>query len=191
MFRPYKNLPMGNQDYFSYIIGNSQTIAIGDAIVAGTGATSTFVYGAGTATSVSFAVPAQQKVLGVCVGFLPINQTGGSNVTQELASYAASATNQTTGGQIRAKFIPARLVDLWLADIYAAVATATTTGSAGVGYFNIESNSTLKESSYVAPATAILSYAASTLSFASFGVATNFGPNFTSSQVVGAFNLFV
>jgi len=186
MFRPYKNLPMGNQDYISYIIGNSQTIAIGDAITVGTGATSTFVYGAGTAASATILDPS--KVLGVVVGFLPINQTGSAVPTQELSSVTVPATNQTVA-QIRAKFIPARLVDLWLADLN--FATGTTTGSAGPGYFNLDGNGTLAESSYVNPQTAVASYIASTLSFASFGVASNFGPNFTTSQVVGTFNLYI
>lgn len=186
MFRPYKNLPMGNQDYLSYIIGNSQTIAIGDALIVGTAATSSFVYGAGTASTVG--TSDQSKILGVCVGFLPINQTGSSVPTQELSSVTVPSSNQTVA-QIRAKFIPARLVDLWVADLN--VATGTTTGSAGAGYFNIDGNGTLLESSYRTPETAVLSYGASTASFVSMGAASNFGPNWTTSQVVGAFNLYV
>lgn len=173
---------------FTAIIGNSQTIAIGDAIIAGTGSTTTFVYGSGTAST---AVAQPTKVLGVCVGFLPINQTGGANATQELSSYAASSSNQTTGGQIRAKFIPARMSNLWVADLFNSATTGTTTGSAGFGYMNIETNSTLKEASFVAPVSTVSTYTGSTLSFASYGTGNNFGPQFTTSQVIGYFNLYV
>ncbi len=190
MFKPYKNLPMGNQDYFSAIIGNNQTLAIGDAITSGAAAagSSSFVYGAGSA-SIVLAVP---KILGVVVGFLPINQTGGSNVTQEVSSYAASNANQTTGGQIRAKYIPARLVDLWVADTSGAL--GLTTGSNGVGYFTLSTNATLHEPSYIAPNTTSNRDGATTLQFASFGAAATLvgaAAGFSTSQVIGTFNSYI
>ncbi|CAM6004578.1 unnamed protein product [Sphagnum balticum] len=176
MFRPFKNIPVADQEIEEAVIANSTTLSIGDAIIpASTAANSAFVVGATNTTG---------SILGVVVGFYPITQTSsGTTQTLEQSTFTTASNNQTVA-KVGVKYIPARLVDKWLVDISAAA--GTTTGSAGVGYFNISAslNNTLNEASYVI-------FTGTPGQFTSLGVATNYGPNYLNTQVVGFFNKVV
>lgn len=176
MFKPFKNIPVADQDIETAVMVNSITLAIGDAIIpASTAANSAFVTGATNTTG---------TVLGVVVGFTPITQTAaGTGQTLEQSTFTSASNNQTVA-KIGVKYIPARLVNKWIADISAAA--GTTTGSAGIGFFNLSTtlNGTLNEGSYVI-------YSGTAGQFVSYGVATNFGAQYPNTEIIGFFNKFV
>jgi hypothetical protein len=183
LFAPFKRIPMNSEDLEFAVIANSEAISIGDAVTPGTTTSvNQFVKGAkATATS---------KVLGVVQGFRPIS-TSSTNLTAEQSSFTAGSANQTTGGSYGVVYWPARLTMKWVATLDNP--TGTTTGSGAVGLFNMSTGvNGLTEASFVLTGNG----ASGTISnlpasFSSIGSASGYGMGYSTSQVIGFFNLFV
>lgn len=173
-FQKFSNIPAGMNEVESAVIANSEALAIGDAIVAGTtAATSAFVKGAKGATT---------AILGVVQYFRPVKASTTSTLnTAEQSSITVSSSNQTTGGSVEAVYVPARLVQKWVATLDRVVTTAT--GSDGFGFFDMSAGvNGLAEASYVDSVDSTTG-----ASFSSYGKASKYGPNYTTYQVVGFF----
>lgn len=120
-FFPLRALPIGN--FKVAVIGNSQTIAVGDAIIAGgTGHNKAVLTGASITTT---------PILGVVVSIVGLN----GNVL-ELQSVTTGSANETTPVHY-AQYIPT-IENMEYAATLSAVA-GTTTGSDGMGFFNMAS----------------------------------------------------
>lgn len=175
--------PIAGRDYEFAVIANSEALNLGDAIVAGTTTSvNQFVKGAKNSAG-------SNKILGVVQGFRPIS-TSSTNLTAEQSSFTAVSNNQTTV-QFGVLYEPARFQNRWLATLDAN--TGTTTGSAGVGMFNMSSGvNGLTEASFVLDNSGQTGSIASVpYQFTSIGVATNYGINYTSAQVFGFFSMYV
>lgn len=149
-------------DVRAYGIANSQTLAVGDAVIPAATTSAGFVTGAQNTTGI---------VLGIVRAILNPN-----GKPLEVTSYAVASNNQTVAG-IMAEIIPCYLDVEWLADM--SQATATTTSSGLMQQFNLStsSNALLDETS-----TGVFS---TQKQFFSFGSST-INPNVTStSQVTG------
>lgn len=177
-FTPFKQ--WAEQDTEAYIIANSQTLTIGDAVqFAGAAGSGGFLSGAASTTT---------AVYGVVVGFT--TSPGGSVAQDTLmiapsGSYAAAANNQTLG-MVRARVLPARQSRLFIADL--SQTAGTTTGSGDPGFFSMAStNGKLTETSYVVQTATALQF----FSVGSGYASSNNGPTglfpVTSTQVIGFF----
>ncbi len=157
-FVPLKEVPV--TDFKSAVIANSETVAVGDALIpAATGHTK-FVLGAASTTG---------RILGVCMAILGLN----GKVT-ELQSIAAGASNETNK-TYSVLYIPSHLPVEYLADLSAAV--DTTTDSGGLVSFNLNAtNNTLDE-------TSVALFSATQKQFVSYGN-PDF-PGIANTKVVG------
>lgn len=155
-FRPLKKVE--TKDLKRGIISNSAVITVGGAIVFGTGASSAFVVAATSSSAL---------IVGTVVGIEGLN-----GKVLELNSKTVASDNQTVA-QIAAVYIPTYIPMEYEADTSAA--TGTTTGSAGVGFFNLTDANTLNESTWVA-------FSGTAGQFASYGVTP-----YNTSKVYGQF----
>lgn len=107
-FRPLKAVP--EVDWKMAPIANSQTLAVGDAIIP-----------AGTthAAAVTGAAGSSGSVLGVIIGII-----GNNGKILEVNSYAAAADNETNA-KIQAVYIPSYIPLEYEADLSAAAGTTT------------------------------------------------------------------
>lgn len=119
------------------ILGNSQTISIGDAVIIKTGNPQA-VIGAANTTGI---------VLGTVVAIK--NGTAGGNVYLQEQTVTTASNNETVA-KIGVDIVPSTSVTTYVADLDAAA--GTTTNSQYMGYFNLSStlNGTLSEASYAA-----------------------------------------
>lgn len=166
MFRPLKD--PAREDIQNAIIANSAALAVGDVIQGSAAAASKFVTGAANTTG---------PVLGVVLSIV-----GANGLVLEKNSVTVASDNQTVG-LISVNFLP-----LWIPMEYEADLTAaagTTTGSGGIGSFNMDSatNGKLLESGYVAATAAITSK-----QFISRGSSDTIFPGGSNTRVVGHFN---
>lgn len=130
MFRSLKQAE--NHDLKSAIIGNSQTVSVGDAIVPGATGHNAAIVGAASTSG---------YILGVIVGIVGLN----GKVLEISTNYAAASNNETVGG-ISVKYIPSYLDFEFEADLQQAV--GTTTNSGGLCWLNMYSvNGQLDETS--------------------------------------------
>lgn len=121
------------EDLKSAIIANSQTIAIGDAVIPAATTSAGFVTGGLNTTA---------GILGVVISIVGLN-----GQVLEKSSVAVASNNQTVG-MIGVQYIPTYIAMEYMADLTAAA--ATTTGSNLPGMFTVDSatNGKLLESSY-------------------------------------------
>lgn len=178
MFQPFKQ--WAEQDTEAYIIANSQTVNVGDAV--------TFVPTAGSGGFVTGAA-SQTTVYGIIVGFMA--SPGGASQQNLVSTQVIAANNNQTSNQYRARVLPARQSRLFLSDL--SQTAGTTTGSGDPGFFTMAStNGTLTETSYTV-ASAIATPTSSAVFFSvGSGLATSSnGPTglypAASTQVVGFF----
>jgi len=124
------NKKVEEQDLKEYVITNSSTVAIGDALIVD-GTNKLSVKGAANTTGI---------IIGVCVALRS------SNAVLEKNSVTVASDNETVA-QIKAVFIPAYLPIEYTADLSAAA--GTTTGSDKMGQFNLSTSlsGTLDETS--------------------------------------------
>ena len=137
------------QDLKIAVIGNSQTLGVGDFVVPGT---------SGVATKNVFeATNTSPLLLGNVVSVV-----GKNGELLEKNSVAVGSDNQTVA-QIKASYLPSYIPMEYLADLDDAA--ATTSGSDGIGFFTLVSGNggLLDESSWV-------SYTTTPSQFVSFGV---------------------
>lgn len=121
-FFPLKSVPIA--DFKVAKIGASQTMAVGDAIIAGgTGHNQAVLTGASITTT---------PILGIIVAIVGLN----GNVL-ELQSVTTGSGNETTPVHF-VQYIPTSVKQMEYAATLSAVA-GTTTGSDGMGYFNMYS----------------------------------------------------
>lgn len=130
-FKP-KNL-IAFEDLKTAIIANSQTIAIGDAVIPAGTTSAAFVTGGLNTTA---------GILGVVISIM-----GANGQVLEKSSVTAASNNQTVG-MVAVQFIPTYIAMEYQADLTAA--SGTTTGSNLMGMFTVDSatNGKLLESSY-------------------------------------------
>lgn len=119
------------------IIGNSQTLAVGDAVIIETGNPAA-VIGAANTTGI---------ILGTVRAILAGQSQG--NFPLQVNSYTAASNNETVA-KVSVKILPSMLTTTYVADLDAAA--GTTTGSQYLGYFSLSTtlNGTLHEASYSA-----------------------------------------
>lgn len=131
MFRPQRLIAF--EDLKTAIIANSQTIAIGDAVINAATTSAGFVTGAANTTA---------GIVGVVISIM-----GANGQVLEKSSVTVASNNQTVGF-IAVQYIPTYIAMEYLADLTAAA--ATTTGSNLPGMFTVDSatNGKLLESSY-------------------------------------------
>lgn len=141
-------LKLDYQDLKSGIMANSASLAIGDMLVPGTGASSALL---SQATSTS------ALLLGNTIAI-----EGKAGAVLELDSVTVASDNVTVA-QTQAVYLPAYVPMEYICDIDAAA--GTTTGSGGVGFFTLVSGDggLLDESTWVA-------YSGTASHFMSFGV---------------------
>lgn len=132
-FKPLSKV--SEYDLERYLIANSEAIAVGDTVIGNaTAANSTSVKGAKNTTG---------DILGVVVSII-----GDKGKVLEKDSITVASDNETNA-KVAVNIIPARLPVKYEVDLSAA--SGTTTGSAGIGMFNLSAtlNGTLNEGSYV------------------------------------------
>lgn len=130
-FRPLRAIPI--TEFKSAVIANSQTLAVGDAIIPAATGHNKFVTGANNSTG---------PVLGVVVAILGLN-----GLVTELQSIAAGASNETNK-TYSVQYIPTAITNLeYEAQLDAAA--GTTSNSDGLCWFNMSTslNGKLQESS--------------------------------------------
>ena len=130
-FKLLKGIPDDANEFLVATIGNTKTIAVGDALVPlGTGHTK-FVGGAASSST---------TIIGVCVAIL-----NAQNGPTGLDSVTTGGSNETTV-VYKAQYLPLTFPGLWTATLSAAA--GTTTDSDGIGSFNLNAtNNTLDETS--------------------------------------------
>ncbi len=158
-FRPLKQVQYN--DLKTVVIGNSQTLTVGDAIVPGaTGHAKFAITGASVST----------RVLGVVVAIV-----GAGGTVLELQSKTVASNNETVG-LIAVQYIPSSLDMEYEADMSAALATTTDSDGNGVS-FNLGATAALLDETSVALGSA------TTKQFVSYGQSDVLGaPN---TRVVG------
>ena len=192
LFMPHKRGSISNKDLEFAVIANSQKLSIGDAVVIGnTTSTNQFVSGAQGSTG---------KILGVVDSFVPqayLNSAASNVQTAEQGTITVASNNQTVAA-IGIRYVPARLVNKWLATLDNP--TATTTGSGSYGMFNMSGavNGLAEQTFVVTNSGQSVGYTtapgvASPYQFASIGGALSMGyvVGAPSNQVVGYFNIYV
>lgn len=120
-FKPLKKVE--EQDLKARLIANSQTVAIGDALIVD-GTNKNAVKGGANTTGI---------IIGVCVGLKQIN----GNSILEKSSITVGASNETTT-QYAAVFVPAYIPIEYEADL--SQAAGTTTDSDKMGQFNLSTS---------------------------------------------------
>lgn len=142
---------------------------VGDVLQGSAAASSAFVQSADGTTG---------QVLGVVLSIV-----GANGLPLEKNSVTVASDNQTVG-KISVNYLPLYIPMEYEADLSAA--SGTTTGSAGIGTFNLSGSlaGQLDESSYVASTAAIASK-----QFASRGSSASLNvPGGSTSKVIGHFN---
>ena len=136
IFQPFKQ--WAEQDTETYIIGKSQAITIGDAVQFNGTQGAAYLVG-------SIGVPTSVAVYGIVVGFAasPAGTIGQQSLVAN--TYSTTATNQTTE-MVRARVLPVRQSRLFIADLHQTA--GTTTGSGDPGYFNLNTQALLSETTY-------------------------------------------
>lgn len=156
-FRPLKEVP--DHDFKVATIANSQTIAVGDAVVPG---------GTTHAAAVTGAAGTTNGVLGIVVSI-----QGPAGKVLEVTSTTVSSTNETVGG-VQAVYIPTYVPMEYEADLSGAA--GTTSNSNLIQMFNLSGsvNGQLDETSTGAYSTP--------KQFLSYGVTT-----YSTTKVIGHF----
>ena len=121
------------EDLKTAVIANSQTIAIGDAIINAATSSAGFVTGATNTTA---------GIVGVVVSIVGIN-----GKVLEVSSYAAASNNQTVG-MVSVQYIPTYVPMEYLVDLTAAAGTTNYSKLPGMFTIDTSTNGKLLESSW-------------------------------------------